>query len=257
MAQVILMLLILSSSIAILVNAFPAQVLRRQRQRHHLQYLSNHYGCGWPKLERFISKLSLVSKAFGRTKWAVCPKSSTEEEWKLVNDLVDLKKVGLQDYLEQRQKCRNRFSNSASLQQTIEPEEEEEERISEIDDLQRNFPFGTVVKLRGDKCNSKGSLSANNTLTLCNHCEYDVTLPESYFPREHIHLTCHNKGDYSCLTGSGVCVMNNQPTMVLHDEHNVGMDQLSRWRIDRITFTKSCSCQIIRGDPLEGIIGKD
>ena len=66
---------------------------------------------------------------------------------------------------------------SASLQQTIEPEEEEEDRISEIDDLRKNFPLGTVVKLRGE-CTPKGSPSANNTLTLCNHCEYDVILPE-------------------------------------------------------------------------------
>ena len=36
-------------------------------------------------------------------------------------------------------------------------------------------------------------------------------------------MTCDNKdGDYSCLTGSGVCVMNNQPTLLLYDEYEQG-----------------------------------
>ena len=72
-----------------------------------------------------------------------------------------------------------------------------------------------------------------------------------------MHVTCDNKmGDYSCLTGSGVCVMNNQPTLLLYDEYGHGRPGLAMWVERYMDFTKSCSCQVIKGDPMEKLVDK-
>ena len=47
-------------------------------------------------------------------------------------------------------------------------------------EVRKQFPFGTAVELR--TCSGKGSLKANNTLNMCRVCEYDIILPERYFP---------------------------------------------------------------------------
>ena len=63
-------------------------------------------------------------------------------------------------------------------------------------------------------------------------CLSSLYSPQRYFPREHLHVTCDNEeGDYSCLMGSGVCVMNNQPTLLLHDEYEQGTVLKASWFI--------------------------
>jgi len=73
----------------------------------------------------------------------------------------------------------------------------------------------------------------------------------SYYPRAHRHVTCHNFGDYSCFSGSGVCVMNNVDAPILFDKNQVGQSRLAEWEETLIQFTKSCSCQIIKDDVFE------
>ena len=66
------------------------------------------------------------------------------------------------------------MSDAFAFEEVINNEEEGFKTL----DILRHFPAGSFAELR--TCSGKGTVSTNNTLNMCNVCEYDVILPERY-----------------------------------------------------------------------------
>ncbi|XP_057307894.1 uncharacterized protein LOC130645806 [Hydractinia symbiolongicarpus] len=190
-----------------------------------------------------LGRLALEKRRYSRkAKYNVCHRPYTKYELVLTRKLVRARKRGLRRYLRRHQKCKNRGRNVNPAQITFG-------NVNPAQITFGNLPHGTTYHLR--YCEPKGRKSVNNTLSMCHMCVYTITLSPKYLPRYHTYVTCHRNGDYSCLQGGGNCVMNTASTPVLYDAHEKGLKYIDYWWTIHLPITKSCSCQIIKGDLME------
>ncbi|XP_065657020.1 uncharacterized protein LOC124806391 isoform X2 [Hydra vulgaris] len=99
------------------------------------------------------------------------------------------------------------------------------------------MPPGTIIAFCNtiDCCTPKKTLNqAKTTYNLCRECVHTVTLPGSYSPRVHSHVTCQDTNYYeTCLSGEGTCTT------------NLGIDTVTFLNKSvKFAFGKSCSCEI-------------
>ncbi|XP_047144339.1 uncharacterized protein LOC101235340 isoform X2 [Hydra vulgaris] len=104
----------------------------------------------------------------------------------------------------------------------------------------QNLPDGSQITYCSDLtkcCKPKKSLNGAGThYSLCRECIHLVTLPASYTPRQHFHVTCQDE-DYSetCFTGEGGCATNLVPRTINFNSKEV-----------TIILGHSCSCEILQ-----------
>lgn len=174
-------------------------------------------------IRRYISNRNKVIFR-RRSAYPVCKRPYSTYEMSLVKKLVKLRKKGLDLYRKNHQKC--------AVSRDKRDIQSEFAGINIVPTLQFCTPRRTTE---------------SNTLTMCTECFYDILLPQRFYPRSHIHVTCHNNTDFSCFLGGGTCMKNTASIPLLYDTNEVGFDKLSQWTPINLQFTKSCSCQIIKG----------
>jgi len=95
-------LLILLISIA-LSSTRPQQQQQQQQSEDMLAMKTSE--CNKPNLELLLLQTN-SAHTFGRTKYGVCPKEATEEEHDLLEKLKQLRSIGMDEYLQRKQKCK-------------------------------------------------------------------------------------------------------------------------------------------------------
>jgi len=192
------------------------------------------------KQYRKLASIGIVRKK--RTKYDVCKNPFTTVEHNLVKSLHTLRKYSVQLYKNRHQTCPLLIKggyNSAIKRGTA----------SNIKD---DFP-NLNIKYSFIGCsNSNDVNAATNTFSMCRECKYMIELPESYLHRFHLHVTCDNNGDYSCMFSEGTCVKNiveiplikrkTMDPLLLFDGNN------EDYSTEMVSFTRSCSCEIISGN---------
>lgn len=77
-----------------------------------------------------------------------------------------------------------------------------------------------------------------------------------YYPRVHRAVLCTDGNDASCLKGEGVCLSNRNVVTLRHDNQNMGIESLGKWRETMVQIAKSCSCKIFRRSMFASFVKK-
>jgi len=192
---------------------------------------------------RRLASIGIVRRK--RTKYNVCKNPYSNIEDNLVKALHSIRKKSVQIYRKRHQTC----PKSSSLSGDYIVPSEKRMTSTKIED---DFP-NINIKYQLIGCTKPRHVNIDtNTFNMCQECSYAIELPESYLHRFHLHVTCDNNGDYSCMFSEGTCVKNiveiplikrkTNNTLLLFD----GNDE--DYTTEMVSFTRSCSCEIVKGN---------